>query len=237
MRIVNFDAATIVPRLNLEQPIELAGTRQSGITLTSRVLAILIHSYFNTPTKGVPLTDEIPLVLMDDESTGTSLSRFMLETNLTGVMGSDLPPLGVKRLDCLSPSNYEQLIDALDEYPVAGIRVVGLSLATVGCTATELGNLRAYFAKRPDWKVVMGLHKPASSGHWSTRNDVSVYNIRKSDTDSGLHILTINRKGEEVCTGFTRSKPNSQALMINPAQKLEIAQALNIEGEKVTVVA
>lgn len=230
MRIVNFDAAEIVPRLNLDQPIELAGTRQSGVTLTSRVLAILIHSYFN-----LQYGEEIPLVLGDDESTGTSLTNFVLETNLTGVLGSNLPPLGVKKLDCLTPGNYEQLIDALDQYPVTGSRVVGLSLATVGCTATELGNLRAYFAKRPDWKVVMGLHQPASRGHWCTRNDVSVYNIRKPDSDSGLHILTVNRKGNEVCTGFTRSKPNGKVLFIGQANKLEIAQVLNIEGEKVTV--
>lgn len=231
MRIVNFDAAEIVPRLNLEQPIELAGTRQSGVTLTSRVLAILIHSYFN-----LQYGEEIPLVLGDDESTGTSLTNFVLETNLTGVLGGNPPPLGVKKLDCLTPGNYEQLIDALDRYPVTGSRVVGLSLATVGCTATELGNLRAYFAKRPDWKVVMGLHQPASRGHWCTRNDVSVYNIRKPDTGSGLHILTINRKGSEVCTGFTRSKQNGKVLFIGQANKLEITQALNIEGEKVTVV-
>ena len=230
MRIVKFTADELVPKLNLSQPIELAGVRRSGITLTSRVLAGMIHSYEEAQAGVI-----VPLLLVDDESEATSVVEFVTRVNISELTANHRSLIGGKRVDCANVTDYEGLIKLLDAYPVNETLVLGLSLATIGCTSTELVNLRTYLAERPAWRAVLGLHQ---SGGWArdkTRNDITVYHVHTGRSDVGLHILTINNKGAQLCTGFDRKLNSSKVLDITPAATLELTKVLMIDEEKVRV--
>lgn len=228
MRLVDFKAETLGPLFN-RNVIELAGTRCSGISLLSRVLASTLHS-FHADKLGEP----IELVLIDDELSKESFTELVCKLDLTKITVDGHGISHAVNPQLVTVESYDQLIAVLDSYDADSKLVIGASLARAVQSATAIFNLREYLRNKTNWQVVLGLHSSPERGKMGTLNNVTVYYMRDTPANSGLFLVTVNEK-QPACSGFWLNGELDGTKAVVPASKLDVMKRLQISDAKVTV--